>query len=328
MNKILIVGGGSFGTAVASILAEACQNDVTLYARSPAIVESINVNKKNPKYLGNSNLSENLKAVSRLPKEQFSFVFLALPSSAIYEFINTDANDLRMDCIVNLAKGYIAHRKVLITDYLIEKFGAESIATLKGPTFSKELLSSPLSGLTLGCTFNNYKLLSSIFNNTPLSLDYIDNIKVVEYLSILKNVYAIIMGIMESSESGNNYRAALFTACLKEIQLIIEYRTNSKIDAICFAGVGDFLLTSLNDQSRNRMLGLMFGKSFVSPSLFKSSVVTEGLLAIDYFEHNLTLEQLNLPMLNFLILLKNGEFDVSVFKSSILSTLLKRNLND
>jgi glycerol-3-phosphate dehydrogenase (NAD(P)+) len=284
--KISVVGSGSYGTAFASILAGNPSYAVTIFSRSAAQVEQINTKAKNSQYLDNIQLSPRLQATQDLGKLSGSdYVFLALPSGAIQAFVDDNIENLKNSkFVVNLAKGFISAKNSTVPEYLREKLGAYvRIGALKGPTFAADMLHSPLSAVTISAYgADALQEFEFLMKHSGIRYDTISNIDTLEFLSILKNVYAIAIGIVEAKFKGPNARAAIFTQCAIEMQQVCSLCVDENVNILKYAGIGDLLLTSLNDQSRNRTLGLMIGKGFISPTGFDKSVVVEGLRSIDY----------------------------------------------
>jgi glycerol-3-phosphate dehydrogenase (NAD(P)+) len=321
--KISVVGSGSYGTAFASILAANPAYAVTLFSRSAEQVRQINENAKNPQYLDNIQLSPRLRATLDLNEINGSdYVFLALPSGALQNFIDENIDNLKKSkFVVNLAKGFISTQDSTIPEYLREKLGSRvHVGALKGPTFAADMLHSPLSAVTISAygteAIQEFKCLMM---NSGINFDVISNIDTLEFLSILKNVYAIAIGIVEAKFKGPNARAAIFTQCAIEMQQVCSACTNESVNILKYAGIGDLLLTSLNDQSRNRTLGLMIGKGFISPAGYDKSVVVEGLRSVKYVASKIDADALSrakvLSTLNQLIC---GELAVGDFIRTVL----------
>lgn len=287
MKKICVIGSGSFGCAIASKLAKVKSNNVTVISRSTSIADAINKKRKNEKYLPGIKLSKNLRASTELPEtEGADYIFLAIPSKAINEFVLANLATLN-NCgmVVNLAKGFDATGNELISSFLSNVLhDSARIASAMGPTFSIDLLLSPKSGFTVASRSpSNEKKLSLLLQNAGFLTDTTISIEVIEYLSILKNVYAMIFGIIEAKNQNPNLRGAIFTRSIVEIREITSVLTNiANVDTLKYCGVGDFLLTSLNDQSRNRTLGLMVGKRFLKIDSGIDGVVIEGFRSVQH----------------------------------------------
>ena len=321
--KISIVGSGSYGTAFASILCAYPEHSVTLFSRSSSQVEQINLSARNSQYLDNFPLSTRLRATQEVEEiEKSDMVFLALPSSAIQPFVQQNKALLSTaGAIINLAKGFISAEKATVPEYLHAQLGsAMGIGSLKGPTFAADMLHSPISAVSISA--NNSSTLSAlklVLARSNVKFDVISKMETLEFLSILKNVYAIAIGIVEAKFKSPNVRAALFTDCAIEMQEVCSRCVDENVNILKYAGLGDLLLTSLNDQSRNRTLGLMIGKGFIDATAYDKAVVVEGLRSIEYIAAKLTEEQRSRAhILDSLSKLIGGSLNTGAFIATVL----------
>lgn len=323
--KIVVVGSGAFGTALASMLSKNRKIEVLLISRSLSQVEEINNKHKNTEYLDGKKLSKRLVATKDLDViKGADFVMLALPSKAILEFVSVNVDFFeKVRCVVNLSKGFGSEDGALVPDSISKVLGRKlSFASIKGPTFAHDLLLSPSSAFTIaGTTVKDVKKLKVIFKKAGLKTDDVSSIEELEYLSILKNVYAIALGVLEARYSNPNLRATVFTEALAETRIIISFFLDYEIDVLKYAGIGDILLTGLNDQSRNRTLGLMIGKSFIEPSLVGNSVVVEGVRSIKLIKDKLTVKQMqNLKIFSALVELMDMKISINQFIKRIIKS--------
>src|SRR5699024_5275747 len=122
-------------------------------------------------------------------------IFLAIPASKIPEIINSIRPHLKPETsLVNLAKGIYKDGKTLV-DFLIEELHHPNTITLKGPSFSAEMINRQATLLTLGFSEQHQlKAIKEITAHTNIFLDYTNDIRGVEFLSALKNIYAILLG--------------------------------------------------------------------------------------------------------------------------------------
>jgi len=275
--KIVICGGtGSFGTALGNILSLNDNNNVVLLGRDKYIVEGINKLKVNQKYYPKIKLNDRLKATTDINiLEDADVIFLSLPSNILIDYIEKCKNLInKKSIIVNLAKGFGKNGDIIPND--LKKFLPNEIVSLKGPTFASELIHNYPSAFTVGSPKKEmFILFKKIFNNTNVELDYFNDILSVELASVLKNIYAICLGIVDAYFNSANTRFLVLTKLFKEMKKVITYLKGKEDILFKYCGIGDFGLTALNDLSRNRTLGLMIGKGFLSANT-KSNVILEG----------------------------------------------------
>ena len=299
--NILVLGGGTFGTAIANELSVNTENNVVLFSRSQQKVDEINFCHTNKSCFPNKHLTKFLSATSDNNEiKKADVIFIALPSTVIIENLLILQSYFKDDAFfVNLSKGLFAEG-VTIVESIKELIGIDNIVTLKGPSFAVEVMEHADTLLTLGYSTNQqYEIISTIIKNTCLHIDCTTDIRGVEVLSVLKNIYALVIGVVDAKYNSPNTRFMILTKAFSEARILL--RSLGGVDDTLFlaCGFGDLCMTSLNDLSRNRTLGLLIGKGFFSAEYKSNSVILEGLNAVNLV-HSFPLEHLmdNLPLLN------------------------------
>jgi len=285
--NIYIYGAGLFGTAIGNELAKNEHNNVVLITRDESQANEVNNLNTNYKYFPNKTLNKRLHAKSSLTDlKEADLLFIALPSSKIEESAKIIKRYSRPDLlIVNLSKGILSNGET-ITSYLTTNLESENIVTMKGPTFATELINGSHSMFTLGfSTKRQYDIIKQITTKTNIHFDYTKDIQGVEILSVLKNIYAILIGIIDAKYNSANTRFMILTKAFSEISIFLNELGGKKDTLLLSCGFGDMGLTSLNDLSRNRTLGLLIGKGFYNPQTKGNSVVLEGLKTLKHINH-------------------------------------------
>ena len=281
--NIFVIGSGTFGTAISNELANNKSNNVVLFSRSLNKVNEINNNHTNKKYFPNKKLNTLLQSTnihSEIIKADV--IFIALPSSILKDGINDFRNYIsKNQLVVNLSKG-IFKDGYTIVDFLSEFLDSENIVCLKGPSFAVEIMEHANTLLTLGYSNKNQKdLMSKIFLDTNIHFDSTKDIRGVEILSVIKNIYALLIGVIDAKYNSPNTRFMFLTKAFTEIR-ILNKEFQGDLDTLFLScGLGDLCLTSLNDLSRNRTLGLLIGKGFYNPNSKENTVIIEGLDAVN-----------------------------------------------
>ena len=299
--NILVLGGGTFGTAIANELSVNTENNVVLYSRNEDKVEEINNCNTNKSCFPNKHLTKFLSATSDKNEiKKADVVFIALPSTVIIENLLVLQSYFKEEVLfVNLSKGLFAEG-ITVVESIEEKLGITNIVTLKGPSFAVEVMEHADTLLTLGYShIKQHEIINTIIKNTSLHIDCTTDIKGVEILSVLKNIYALVLGVVDAKYNSPNTRFMILTKAFSEARILLKSVGGSEDTLFLACGFGDFCLTSLNDLSRNRTLGLLIGKGFFSADYKSNSVILEGLNAIEMF-HNLVDEKSNkdLPIFN------------------------------
>ena len=127
-----------------------------------------------------------------------------------------------------------------------------------------------------------YKIITNVFDDTTIRTDFTTDVTGVEYASILKNIYAIVIGMIDANFDSANLRSIFITKALNEMRRLIITFGGENSTMYHYCGFGDFSLTALNDMSRNRTLGLLIGKGFFN-NCMSDNVVLEGRIAVDVF---------------------------------------------
>lgn len=286
--NIVIIGGGEYGTAIGNQLSSNKKLSVTLFVRDEDQMIEINHNHTNTKYFPNKKLEIKLKAsISPTILKDAQIVFIALPSKEINAFFVSNKEHLtNKPLIVNLSKG-VLENGITIVDKLKHLIKTENIVSLKGPTFAAEIINNSHSIFTLGYkTRDQYMLIKKCFKETNIHIDYTTDIRGVELLSVLKNVYAIIIGVVDAKYNSPNTRFMILTKAFSELRTLLKHFSGHESTLFLSCGYGDMAMTSLTNLSRNRTLGLFIGKGFYNHE-DKSRLVLEGISTLKIINSSL-----------------------------------------
>jgi len=299
--NILVLGAGTFGTAIANELSVNIANNVMLFSRNQSKVDEINTCNTNKSCFPNKHLTKDLQVSSDKNEiKNADVIFIALPSSVIIDNLFSLQSYFKQDVLlINLSKGLFVGG-VTIVDEIKKSLNTDNVVTLKGPSFAVEVMEHADTLLTLGYTTNQqYELINKIIKNTSIHIDCTTDIRGVEALSVLKNIYALVIGVVDAKYNSPNTRFMILTKAFLEIRILLRSLGGAEDTLFLACGFGDFCLTSLNDLSRNRTLGLLIGKGFFNADYKSNSVILEGLSAIEMF-HDLIEEDMlkELPLLN------------------------------
>ncbi|MDP2600650.1 MAG: NAD(P)H-dependent glycerol-3-phosphate dehydrogenase [Deltaproteobacteria bacterium] len=264
--KIAVIGAGSWGTALASVLADG-PDEVLLWAHEPFVADGINENHKNPLYLQEDMLPASLKATSQLPKalKGASVVVSVVPSHLTRRVMTQAVPHVAADAmIVNASKGFEFDTGKRLSEVLAEalpQVSAGNFVTLSGPSFAKEVVrrlptTVVIAGQNPKVTEKIQKLFRRDYFLTYTGKDVIG----VEVGGAVKNVIAIAAGICDGMGLGCNTRAALITRGLYEMAKLGKALGANPITFAGLTGIGDLVLTCTGELSRNRTVGLRLGR--------------------------------------------------------------------
>jgi glycerol-3-phosphate dehydrogenase (NAD(P)+) len=299
--NLLILGAGTFGTAIANELSVNKENKVVLFSRNQHKVAEINTFHTNKSCFPNKHLTNSLLASSdKNDIMTADIIFVALPSSVIVENLIELKQFFKDNVLfVNLSKG-LFEGGVTIVESIKKELNTENIVTLKGPSFAIEVMEHADTLLTLGYTTKKqYEIINKIVRNTALHIDCTTDIRGVELLSVIKNIYAVVLGVVDAKYNSPNTRFMILNKAFSEVRVLLKSLGGVEDTLFLACGFGDLCLTSLNDLSRNRTLGLLIGKGFFSADYKSNSVILEGLNAIEMFYNLVGEEQTKeLPIFN------------------------------
>lgn len=320
--NISIIGAGTIGTALGNIIAEAGIHKVKLLSIEENVVKSINSEGINTKYFPTLHLHPSLKATTETVQMIDSdIIFLAIPSVVLMDYMAGIQSQIPAGAtLVNLAKGFGSEHKTII--HCLGECFPNPLCSMKGPSFAREIINRVPTGFTIGCKDKAAgDQLQSVFDGTSVFIDRSDDIEGVEMLSILKNIYAICLGIVDAHFNSPNIRFLVLTKAFNEMRKILLHFNGKEETIFKYCGYGDFTLTALNDLSRNRTLGLLIGKGFLTEHV-SHELVLEGKVAVNIFYEEISKiidVKTEFPIVAELYKIFNTKYDVSDFVSNLLN---------
>jgi len=263
-KPIAVLGAGSFGTALAILLANN-GNNTHLWGRDPAQIQSMKNSRFNQRYLPKIPLPDKLKLFDDFESaiKDVQDILIVTPSHAFGETLTKiklhGAEKVR---IVWACKGLEPDTGQFLMSQVTDKFGDDQPkAVLSGPTFAKELAIGSPTAITLASDNSQFAadLTKRLVNDTfrvYLSADLAG----VQIGGAIKNIIAIGAGMADGLGFGSNARTALITRGLAEM-MRLGIPLGGQIETFTgMAGLGDLVLTCTDDQSRNRRFGIAIGK--------------------------------------------------------------------
>jgi len=287
MKSAAVLGGGSWGTALAKLLAEK-GIDTSLWVRDESLAKEIEQKKENPKYLPQFNLPDTLGVTSDLAESLAGkeVVLFVVPSHAMRETANLVAKAISSNKAPNLfvscAKGIENETLMTMTEVLQEVLPPEmasGVAVLSGPSFAKEVAQKMPTAVTVAA-FNEdvARGLQKFFSTDFFRVYTTQDVTGVQLGGAVKNVLAIAAGISDGLGFGTNTRAALITRGLAEMSRLGLKLGANPLTFAGLAGLGDLVLTCTGDLSRNRQVGLKLGSGQTMDDILASmSMVAEGV---------------------------------------------------
>jgi glycerol-3-phosphate dehydrogenase (NAD(P)+) len=267
VNKISIIGAGSFGTAIASVLGGK-NYSVTIWAREKNVVEGINTNKLNPSYLTDVKLPDTIVATNSLKEalKDSEMIVFATPSHALREVAENVKPYLKgNEIVVSVAKGIekdslMAPSQILV-DVLSETVLEDQIGVLTGPSHAEEVaLLKPTTVVSAAYSTRVARIIQETFMTSRFRVYLNNDIIGVEIGGAVKNIMAIAAGIVDGAGLGDNAKAALMTRGLHEMKRMGAVLGASMDTFAGLTGMGDMIVTCTSKHSRNRFVGYNIGQ--------------------------------------------------------------------
>ena len=278
--KIGILGGGSWGTTVASLCARNCTT--IIWARNKKTVDEINQNHSNEKYLPGAKLSESLRASTSIKKaiRKADVVIMAIPSQQ-FRLVLEEAKDYIRPWvpIVSLAKGLEQGTKKRMTEVIEEVLPGHPAGALTGPNLAREIIAGQAAASVIAMVDTSIaKKLQKVFNTGLFRVYTNDDVIGCELGGALKNIIAIAAGMGAGAGAGDNTSAAVITRGLAELTRLGVAMGGKPATFSGLAGMGDLVATCSSTQSRNRYVGYHLGKGRKLKDIIEEmSMVAEGV---------------------------------------------------
>ncbi len=262
VGKVAVIGGGSFGTVIANIIA---QNgyDASFWMRSETLAAEVNALHTNASYLPGYRLSERVIATHDMAAAvaRSEVIFVAVPSYSFRQVVKDLLQYARRDVIlVSATKGIEAGTFHLMSQILREEAPAAFVGVLSGPNIAKEIAAGQLTATVIASNNDEVrKVVKQLLKSKYFRVYTNDDIFGVELGGSLKNIYAIIAGIAAALGMGHNTNSMLVSRSLTEMARFGRALGADPMTFLGLAGVGDLVVTCSSPLSRNYRIGLLLG---------------------------------------------------------------------
>ena len=302
MKKILVIGAGSWGTALANTLAYKNKN-VFLWTEKQKVSDQINKTKINKKYFKKILLHKNITSIfGKIDPKLYSFIFYVLPAKAFDKFLKNYLINNQVINFIICSKG-LGEKGEFVSDLAKENLRIKNLFILSGPSFADEVILNKPTALSLAGK-KQHETIGKLFHSSNLRLYYSNHIKTLEFLGILKNIYALGAGIIDALNLGENAKASYLTRCLYEIKSTLKIKKLDQEQLFSLGGVGDLFLTSNSSKSRN----YNFGYKLIKNKLKNPEKITiEGLNSIHVINKNKDIDFNQLPILKTIFNIIKGK---------------------
>jgi glycerol-3-phosphate dehydrogenase (NAD(P)+) len=284
-QRIAVLGGGSWATAIAKIVLSNTP-EINWYMRRQEQIDDFIRLSKNPSYLtgvkfdtDRINFTSN---INHLVATSDILIF-ATPSPFLKQHLKRLRKRIDTKIIVSAIKGIVPDENLIITDFFEQVYNVpkENLAVLAGPCHAEEVALERLSYLTIAsASRERAKMLAAKFSTNFVKTSISDDVTGVEYSSVMKNIYSIAAGICHGLKYGDNFQSVLISNAIQEINRFCNATNPLHRDINESAYLGDLLVTAYSKFSRNRLFGTMIGKGYsVKTAQMEMEMIAEGYYA-------------------------------------------------
>lgn len=298
------MGGGSWATAVAKIVLEKVDH-ISWYMRRPEVIEDFKRLEHNPSYLTSVHFDVNRISfssdINEVVRNCDTLIFV-IPSPYLKNHLKKLKEKLHNKFVITAIKGIVPDENLICSEYFRQVFNVpdDNLAVLGGPSHAEEVALGRLTYLTIGCTdeekaANFADLIASSYVKTKTNSDVIG----IEYASVLKNVYAIASGICNGLKYGDNFQSVLVSNAVQEMSRFLNAVYPIERNVYDSVYLGDLLVTSYSNFSRNRVFGTMIGRGYsVKSAQIEMEMIAEGFYGTKCMKEINRHFHVNMPILD------------------------------
>ncbi|WP_419001923.1 NAD(P)H-dependent glycerol-3-phosphate dehydrogenase [Alistipes sp.] len=300
--RCAVIGHGSWATAIVKVL---CENEsrVGWYVRNPEVLESLRTRGRNPRYLRDAEFDPSRIAPSGDLNEvirEADILILATPSAYLKKFLEPLTASFDGKFVISAIKGIVPDDYTTIVEYLHTRYDLpyDRLGIVTGPSHAEEVALERLSYLTVMSTdLKNARRIGEKLSTPYIKLSYSTDLYGVEYATVLKNIYAMAVGMAVGLGYGDNFLAVLISNSAREMDRYLSESHPAERNTCASAYLGDLLVTCYSVYSRNRRLGLLIGHGCtVKSALNEMTMVAEGYFAADCIRHVNTRHRVEMPI--------------------------------
>ncbi len=306
-GKIAVMGGGSWATALAKIILTS-QPEINWYMRRPDRIDDFKLMKHNPAYMPSISFDTArihfYNDINQVIEDSDTLIF-ATPSPYIKDHLAKVGTSLKDKYIISAIKGIVPDENMLVNEYFSTHYNVhpDNIIAVTGACHAEEVAMEHFSYLTLVCRDikKARKLSNNIFKTSYLRSSCSRDMTGLEYVSVLKNIYAIVAGICYGLKYGDNFQAVYIPNAFHEMICFLNAVHPMKRNITTAMYLSDMLVTSYSKFSRNRTFGTMIGEGYsVKTAKVELGMVAEGYYATKCIHEINEKHKVDMPILEAL----------------------------
>lgn len=281
MKKVTVIGSGSWGTALAVMLAKN-GHEVVIWSRRQDAVDELLNDRKNERYLPGVVIPENIQATTDREKAvaEAEIIILAVPSRAVAETVRDFSPYFKTwQILVNVAKGLEPGTLLRLSDVIHREAPQCEVCVLSGPSHAEEVSRGIPTTCLITCENEAAaKVVQEEFANPRFRLYTNTDMIGVEMGAALKNVMALAAGMSDGLGFGDNTKAAIMTRGMAEMKRLGLAMGGKPETFAGLSGIGDLIVTCTSMHSRNRRAGILLGQGkSLQETLDEVKMVVEGV---------------------------------------------------
>ena len=300
--RVAILGGGSWATAIAKMLLTNVE-EIGWYIRNDEKIEKFKSLGRNPNYLTGVNFDvSRIKFSSKINTvvKNADILFVAIPSPYVKSQLKRLKLRLDSKIIISAVKGIVPDENMILSEYFNMYYGVpiDRIAVISGPCHAEEVALERTSYLTIGCRDREIaKQIAAMMTNRYTQTYISEDVNGIELSSVMKNIYAIAVGICHGLKYGDNFQAVLISNAIQEMNRFCNAAVPHHRDLQESVYLGDLLVTAYSRFSRNRTFGTMIGKGYsVKTAQMEMEMIAEGYYAAKCIREINEDFQVNIPI--------------------------------
>ena len=327
MTKIAVLGAGSWGTVLGSMLADKGY-EIVLYGNNAKVNDEVNQHHTNEHYMKNWQVNQTVAATGDLNQalKDAEIVLFVLPTQAIRSVAQNVSKVLQKTnakpLIVTATKGIEPGSKKLISEILTEEIypdDEDKIVAISGPSHAESVAQKDLTAISCASTSReNAQKVQQLFSNDYFRLYTNNDLIGVEVAGAVKNVIAIAAGILVGKHYGDDAKAALMTRGLAEItRLGVNYFGADPMTFSGLSGIGDLIVTCTSVNSRNWRCGKQLGEGKSLDYILQNmGQVVEGATTVKAVHELCQEKQIDMPISEaiYRVLYQNSNVDDEITK--------------
>ena len=314
--NIAMLGSGAYGIALSKVLYEN-NNKVTIWTKFEEEKNLVSSLRENPKVLPGIKIPEDILITTNIKEavKDSDVIFLAIPMGAlrsVVKLLEGIITESQILCITS--KGVELETELFPSEVIKEVLDFENVAMLSGPSFAIELATGAETGFVVASESEKARnTVKKCIESRKLIIETSPDIIGVQILATTKNIYAILLGILEGMEVSESTRASALKCIINDSRKLLELLGGNRKTAYSYAGLGDLLLTCMSDKSRN----FSFGKYIVNAkniddALSKLNTNTvEGIYSLKAIYKLLKASNIDIKSINYIydVLYNNKNVD-------------------